>query len=221
MAKAEAAILETDSPDEVAAKVHGAVGSVIAEEAEASWVEGHLRALVGIGDGVEPGVERWKESFAAWRRFFEALASERPLVLVFEDLHFADESLLDFVDHLVDWARGVPILVLASARPELLERRPGWGGGKPNVTTLAVAPLTDEETQLLIAALLGRPVLAADTQSALLARAGGNPLRRAVRACWPSTPRPSSPLPETAGDRRGPARPPFGPGEAPGRMQRS
>ena len=199
MAKAEAAILETDSPDEVAAKVHDAVGAVIAEKAEANWVEGHLRALAGIGDEVEPGVERWKESFAAWRRFFEALASERPLVLVFEDLHFADESLLDFVDHLVDWARGVPILVLATARPELLERRPGWGGGKPNVTTLAVAPLTDEETQLLIAALLGRPVLAADTQSALLARAGGNPLyaEQYVRMLAEHASAEQLPLPET------------------------
>ena len=179
--------------------MHGAVEAVIAEEAEASWVEGHLRALAGIGDEVEPGLERWKESFAAWRRFFEALASERPLVLVFEDLHFADDSLLDFVDHLVDWASGVPILVLATARPELLERRPGWGGGKPNVTTLAVAPLTDEETQLLIAALLGRPVLAADTQSALLARAGGNPLyaEQYVRMLAEHDSTEQLPLPET------------------------
>ena len=63
----------------------------------------------------------------AWRRFFEALAEQGPLVLVFEDLHWADDGLLDFVDHLVDWATGVPLLVVCTARPELLERRPGLG----------------------------------------------------------------------------------------------
>ena len=176
MVKAEAAILETDPPEEVAAKVNAAVEAVMPDEAESDWVEGHLRALAGVGEEVEPGPERRKEAFAAWRRFFEALARERPLVLVFEDLHFADDSMLDFVDHLVDWASGVPILVLATARPELLERRPGWGGGKPNVTTLAVAPLSDEETSRLIAALLERPLLPTKTQSQLLDRAGGNPL---------------------------------------------
>ena len=78
------------------------------------------------------GGERADEAFAAWRRFFEALAEQRPLVLVFEDLHWADDGLLDFVDHLVDWATGVPLLVVCTARPELLDRRPGWGGGKLN-----------------------------------------------------------------------------------------
>jgi class 3 adenylate cyclase/tetratricopeptide (TPR) repeat protein len=198
MVKAEAAILETDSPAEVSDKLHVAVAAAMPEE-EAAWVEGHLRTLVGAGDDAEPGPERRKEAFAAWRRFLEALAAERPLVLVFEDLHWADDSMLDFVDHLVDWASGVPILVLATARPELLERRPGWGGGKPNVTTLAVAPLTDEETQRLIAALLERPLLPAQTQSALLARAGGNPLyaEQYVRMLAEHGSAEELPLPET------------------------
>ena len=97
-------------------------------------------------------------------------------MLVFEDLHWADESLLDFVDELVDWVTDVPLLVVGTARPELLERRPGWGGGKLNATTLALQPLSDEQTALLLAALLDRPVLAAESQQALLERAGGNPL---------------------------------------------
>ena len=116
------------------------------------------------------------EAFAAWRRFFEAIADQRPLVLVFEDLHWADEGLLDFVDHLVDWAGGVPILVVCTARPELLSRRPGWGGGKPNALTLSLSPLDDDQTARLLAALLERSVLPAETQTALLQRAGGNPL---------------------------------------------
>src|SRR5204862_287316 len=78
------------------------------------------------------GGDRRGEAFASWRRFLEAMAEQRTLVLVLEDLHWADDGLLDFVDDLVDWLSGVPLLVVCSARPELLERRPGWGGGKLN-----------------------------------------------------------------------------------------
>ena len=122
------------------------------------------------------GGDRRGEAFAAWRRFFEALAEQRPLVLVFEDLHWADEGLLDFVDELVDWPSGVALLVVCTARPELLERRPGWGGGKLNASTLALSPLSDEQTAGLIGSLLERALLPAETQQALLERAGGNPL---------------------------------------------
>ena len=122
------------------------------------------------------GGDRRNEAFAAWRRFLEGLAEQRPLVVVVEDIHWADESLLDFLDELVDWVTDVPLLVVATARPELLERRPGWGGGKLNATTLALSPLSDEQTAELIGRLLGRPLLAADAQQTLLERAGGNPL---------------------------------------------
>jgi tetratricopeptide (TPR) repeat protein len=97
-------------------------------------------------------------------------------VLVLEDMHWADEGLLDFFDELVDWLSGVPALVVCSARPELLERRPGWGGGKLNATTVGLSPLSKAETALLIAATLERSVLPAETQTALLERAEGNPL---------------------------------------------
>jgi len=97
-------------------------------------------------------------------------------VLVFEDLHWADDGLLDFVDYLVDWAGPVPLLVIGSARPELLERRPAWGGGKPNAVTLSLSPLSDDDTARLIGSLPGRPVLEAGHQQVLLAWAGGNPL---------------------------------------------
>src|SRR5262249_7339952 len=100
----------------------------------------------------------------------------RPTVLVFEDLHWADDGLLDFVDTLVDWATDVPLLVVATARPELLARRPHWGGGKSNSVTLSLTPLSETETAELVHAILERSVLPADVQSAVLARAGGNPL---------------------------------------------
>ncbi len=174
--KAQAGIHEQDPPVEAAAKVHRAVEAVFDDEADARWVESHLVALVGLAGESEVGGDRRGEAFSAWRHFFEAMADQRPLVLVVEDLHWADESLLDFVDELVDWVTDVPLLVVATARPELLERRPGWAGGKLNATTLALAPLSDEQTALLIGRLLDRPVLDADSQRVLLERAGGNPL---------------------------------------------
>ena len=122
------------------------------------------------------GGDRRNEVFAAWRHFFEALAERRTLVLVFEDLHWADEGLLDFVDYLADWAGDVPLLVVGTARPELLARRSGWGGGKTNAVTLSLAPLSDDDTARLIGLLLGRAVLEAGQQAVLLAHAGGNPL---------------------------------------------
>jgi len=176
MVKAQAGVLETDDPDRTEAKLRETVAGVVSDPADAQWLESHLRPLVGLEASTEAGSGRRDEAFAAWRRFLEALAEQRPLVLVFEDLHWADDSLLDFVDHLVDWASGVPILVAGTARPELLSRRPGWGGGKPNALTLSLSPLSDDETATLVHALLERSVLAAEVQQTLLERAGGNPL---------------------------------------------
>jgi len=175
MVKAQGGILETDPPGVAEQKLHAAVVDVIAEPADAQWVEGHLRPLAGLGSG-EVGSGQQGEAFVAWRRFFEALAERNPLILAFEDLQWADDTLLDFVEHLVDWASGVALLVVGTTRPELLERRAGWGGGKRNATTLSLSPLSDEETARLISSLSDRPVLLADTQQLLLARAGGNPL---------------------------------------------
>ncbi len=147
MVKAQAGILESDESEAAADKLRTAVAAVVGDEVEVSWVVEHLRPLVGLGGPPQDAADRRREAFGAWRRFFEALAEQRPLVLVFEDLHWADEGLLDFVDHLVDWASGVPILVVCTARPELLERRPGWGGGKRSALTVSLSPLTDEETE--------------------------------------------------------------------------
>jgi class 3 adenylate cyclase/tetratricopeptide (TPR) repeat protein len=174
--KAHAGILETDSVEDTERKLHRAIELDLGEAKDAAWVEGHLRPLLGLAVETKARGDQRAESFAAWRRFFEALAEQRALVLVFEDLHWADEGLLDFVDHLVDWAVGVPILVVCTARPELLSLRSGWGGGKPNAVTLSLSPLSDDETARLLAALLERSVLPAETQTALLQRAGGNPL---------------------------------------------
>ncbi len=164
MLKAQAGILETDSDEEAEAKLALSVQQLIEEDAE--WVLSHLRPL--LGQGSSAGSQ--DEAFAAWRRFFEALAEEHALVLVFEDIQWADDGLLDFIEHLVDWVRDVPMLVLCTARLELLERRPAWGGGKLNAATVALSPLSDEETAKLIWGL------GAETPQDLLERCGGNPL---------------------------------------------
>ncbi|HUF00879.1 MAG TPA: AAA family ATPase [Gaiellaceae bacterium] len=174
MVKAQAGILETDGSEQAGSKLRAAIEAVAGDE-DPRWLERHLRPLVGL-EGAGGADDRRTEVFAAWRRFLEGLAEQRPLVLVFEDLHWADDALLDFVDHLIDWASGVPILVVATARPELLERRPGWAGGKPNAITLSLSRLSDDETAELVHAILDSPVLDAGTQKELLARAGGNPL---------------------------------------------
>ena len=176
MINAQAGILDSDSAGEARAKLQATVADLIEEPAEAAWVEEHVRALAGLETGGGGGDDRRSEATAAWRRFLEALAERSPLVLVFEDLHWADDSLLDFVDHLVDWASGVPMLVVCTARPELLDRRRGWGGGKRNALTIALSPLPDSEVAHLMAALLEQAVLPAETQATLLATAEGNPL---------------------------------------------
>ncbi|MEO5633267.1 hypothetical protein, partial [Gaiella sp.] len=147
------------------------------DENERAWVERHLRPLVGLTTDVASGAEEQRtEATAAWRRFLEGIAESGPALLVFEDLHWADNGLLDFVDELVDRASGVPLLVVCTARPELLERRPGWGGGKRNAQTVSLPSLSDEDTARLLRALLERSVLSAGAQSALVRNAGGVPL---------------------------------------------
>ncbi|HSC48903.1 MAG TPA: AAA family ATPase [Gaiellaceae bacterium] len=172
--KAEAGILETDPPEEAQRKLARAVERLVQDDEEARWVEGELRALVGlVGDGRQSAAE---SATAAWRRFLDAAAEDGPTVLVFEDLHWADDGLLDFLTDLVDWLRTAPLLVVATARPELLERRRSWGGGQPNATTISLQPLNVEETTQLISSLLAQPLQLADDRQALLERAGGNPL---------------------------------------------
>jgi class 3 adenylate cyclase len=171
--KAQAGILESDPAEQAEEKLRATVEGLAPDPSDAQWLERHLRPLAGLSEDSSAAPA---EVFAAWRRFLEALADERPLVLVLEDLHWADDALLDFVDQLVDRVTAVPLLVLATARPELLQRRGGWGGGKPNAATISLPPLSETDTARLLQALLEQPVVEAGTQEELLARAGGNPL---------------------------------------------
>ena len=108
-------------------------------------------------------------AFAAWHRFLVALAAQRPLVLALEDIHWADDGLLDFVEHLRGAATPAPLLVVCTARPELLERRPGWG------PVVELSSLSSSDTRTLLSALTGLESLPAELE-AVVPRVGGNPL---------------------------------------------
>ena len=172
MIKAQAGMLESDTADSVHAKLGRAVRELVTDPTEAAWVESHLRPLVALE---APAGERREESFTAWRRFFEALGERGPLVLVFEDLHWADVGLLDFLDHLADWATLMPLVLLCTARPELLDRRLRWGS-RANAATIALPPLSESETSTLVSHLLMRRRVPPDLADAVVAQAGGNPL---------------------------------------------
>jgi class 3 adenylate cyclase/tetratricopeptide (TPR) repeat protein len=172
--KAHAGVLESDQLDVASAKLRDSVAGVIEDEDERQWFHARLSALIGVEAG--SGSVQREESFTAWRRFLEGIAAQTPLVLVLEDLHWADEAMLDFVEHLVDWSTGVPMLVVCTARPELHERRRDWAGGKRNSHTISLPPLNEGETARLISSLLDQAVLPREIQGALLERAGGNPL---------------------------------------------
>jgi class 3 adenylate cyclase/tetratricopeptide (TPR) repeat protein len=174
--KGLADILESDTPEQAAGRLDATLLAFVEDASERDWLRGRLAALVGAETSTDSQAVDREESFNAWRSFLEAVASKNPLILVFEDLHWADPSMLEFIDHLVEWSVGVPIMVIATARPELFERNPGWGGGKRNSTTLALSPLSEQDTARLVSALLSSAVLPAEVQESLLERAGGNPL---------------------------------------------
>ncbi len=167
--KAHAGILESDASEVASAKLE----AVLPEGAERAWFRQRLLPLLGIE--ATSTAER-EELFTAWRRFLELIAEDDPTVLVFEDLHWADEAMLAFLEHLADRAEGVPLLVIGTARTELFERHPGYAAGLRNANTINLSPLSPEETARLVSALLQTTVLPAELQQPILDRAGGNPL---------------------------------------------
>jgi class 3 adenylate cyclase len=169
MVRARCSLAEGDDELTTRARVAETVAAHVPDPAEARWVEAAVLALLGIDAEVDPD-----ELFAAWRTFFERLAAEAPVVMVFEDLHHADAGLLDFIDHVLEWSRGVPILVVTLARPELLERRPDWGVGKRAFISIHLEPLPQAAMRELLAGLV--PGLPENAVAAIVARADGMPL---------------------------------------------
>jgi class 3 adenylate cyclase/tetratricopeptide (TPR) repeat protein len=167
--KAHAGILESDTPEVATSKLE----AVLPEGDERPWFRQRLLPLLGIE--ATSSAER-DELFTAWRRLLEHVAEQDPTVLVFEDLHWADQAMLAFLEHLADRAEGVPLLVVGTARPELFERHPDYTNGLHNTTPINLAPLSEEETARLVSALLETTVIPAELQQPILDRAGGNPL---------------------------------------------
>lgn len=170
--KAQAGILDSDDPTQARAKLVDAITSL--GPANPDWVTTCLIPLAGVGP-TPAGVER-EELFRGWLRFIEALAAKRPLVMVVEDLHWADDALVEFLGFLIRRSVDSPILLLATARPELYTERPDWGAGLRNASSAALAPLADTDAAALLGALVPGRLMTAEAQEALLERCGGNPL---------------------------------------------
>ena len=172
--KQEYGIFDSDDVQIAVAKLDAAIEALELEGANARWVRNHVGPLAGIDTATDGSGQ--PEAFAGWRLFFEAMAAESPTVIVIDDLHWADDALLDFVDGLVDRVSDVPLLVVATARPELLEHRPSWAGGKTNALTVGLGPLSEAHTTALIDGLIDRSLLPVEAEAMLIERAGGNPL---------------------------------------------
>jgi class 3 adenylate cyclase/tRNA A-37 threonylcarbamoyl transferase component Bud32 len=171
--KAHAGILDSDAPAIAMQKLSEVVAPLADDSDDRRWLDTRLAALIGVGQGSGP--ER-AESFAAWRTFLERLAAQRPLVIVIEDLHWADDALLAFLADVVDRFEGAPFLVIFTARPEVLGRDLAWRGKLDHSRMISLEPLADDDMARLIDQLLEGSELPDGDRAALLERADGNPL---------------------------------------------
>ncbi len=171
--KAEAGIFETDTPGTALGKLGVSLEPLFADPDERAWVGGRLAPLVGSDQ--EGSVDK-AERFAAWHRYMAALGEQRPTVIVVEDLHWADRNLIGFLSDLSDAARGIPLLLVCTARPDFFEAHPTWGAGQRNAMTIRLEPLDADATRELLDELLAGADLDAETRQMIFDRSGGNPL---------------------------------------------
>jgi tetratricopeptide (TPR) repeat protein len=152
-------------------KLRATVRENVPDPEEQRWIEPRLAHLLGLEDRTAADRE---DLFAAWRLFFERLADQLPTILVFDDMQWADPSLLDFIEYLLEWSRSFPLYVVTLARPEFADRRPNWGSGKRNFTSLYLEPLAPEVMHELMSGLV--PGLPPELEERILSRAEGVPL---------------------------------------------
>jgi class 3 adenylate cyclase len=171
-----AGVYDSDAPDVAVKKILERVTDLGAAD-EPAEVARHLAILSGLPVDGTPEDDRDALYFSA-RLFLEAVARDRPTLLAFEDVHFADPSLLDLIESLAASVQEVPLLLVATARPELLTTRPAWGGGLPSASTLSLARLSDHDAEELTTRLLAQRGIddAADRAASLAAASDGNPL---------------------------------------------
>jgi tetratricopeptide (TPR) repeat protein len=165
--KEAAGLADFDAPDVVEAKVC----AVLEDDEQQQVVCSRISQLLGVQETASPEETHW-----AIRRFLEAQAREGPLLVVFDDIHWGEPALLDLIEHIADWSKDVPLFLLCMARPDLLDIRPTWGGGKMNVTTVSLEPLSNDECEQLIGSLLGAAELPSVVAERIANAAEGNPL---------------------------------------------
>jgi class 3 adenylate cyclase/tetratricopeptide (TPR) repeat protein len=171
MVRMRCRIAEDEDARTAAEKLEATLAEHVSDAEERAFVQPRLAHLLGLE---EHEARERQDLFAAWRLFFERLTDTNPTVLVFEDMQWADASLLDFVEYLLDWSRNHPLFVVTLARPDLLERRETWGAGQRSFTSLYLEPLPEEAMQALLEGLV--PGLPGSVRDQILSRAEGVPL---------------------------------------------
>ena len=171
MVRRRARIAEGEDQASTRDKLAATLAEFVPDDDERRWLEPALGALLGIDEADWAARE---QLFSAWRTFFERVADKGPTVLVFEDLQWADGGLLDFIEHLLDWTRDRPVLIVTLARPEILERRPNFGLGQRAFVSIHLEPLADEAMEALLRGLV--PALADTDLRRIVDRAEGVPL---------------------------------------------
>ena len=171
MIRGRAGIADSEEPEAARHRLDEMLTQMVPDPTERRWIEPRLTGLLGLE---ELPSESREELFAAWRTFFERMAEQATVLLVFWDLQWADQGLLDFIEHLLTWARTSPVFVLAEARPELFERRPGWGVTVRSSTSIHLEPLSDSDMRTLLFGLV--PSLPDHALRAIVERAAGVPL---------------------------------------------
>ncbi|MGI8998387.1 MAG: AAA family ATPase, partial [Candidatus Limnocylindria bacterium] len=170
MVRARAGLAETDNEATTRERIDATLLEWVTDPGERQWIASALFALLGVETAaIDP-----QQLFGAWRTFFERVAAQGTVVLLFEDLHWADTGLLDFIDNLIEWSKDAPIYVVALARPELLDRRPDWPAGRRNFSSVALEPLADPQMRELLAGVV--PGLPERAVRSIVARAEGIPL---------------------------------------------
>jgi class 3 adenylate cyclase len=173
MVRRRCRIAETDDPQTAGAQLREALERYVPDTAERERIDFALRALLGL-ETIGQGPREQGELYVLWRSFFEHVAGDDSTVMVFEDVQWADDGLLGFIDHLLEFSRSRPIFVLTLARPELLETHPSWGAGQRNFTSLHLEPLSDDAMAGMLEGLI--PGMPAAARNTITRRAEGVPL---------------------------------------------
>ncbi len=171
MVRRRAGIAESDDAETTRRQLTATLADYVPDEADRRWIAAPLAALLGLEES--PAGQR-EQLFAAWRTFFERVADKGPTIMVFEDLQWADQGVMDFIEHVLQWSRAYPILIITLARPELRERRPSWGIDQRNFTALHLEPLAGGPMAQLLTGLV--PGLQDSVLQQIVTRAEGVPV---------------------------------------------